>query len=1516
MNAEAAETAQRAAAYAAAVTHAQLAIHLLGADGWQTHYPLMLRLHLLAAEAAFLNADNDLSEEPIETILTSARSTLDKASAYAIQILSYNTQNKQAAAIEAGLSVLRELGVPLSAGPPPVFTLEDFCDLPVMSDRRTLAAIEVLAALLAPVYATRPDLYLVIILTILDLTKTHGLTPAACYAIVIYAIAIVWHNDIEAACHFGRLGRQLIARFDDRRYLYQVKTTFDMFLLQWEEHFSKVKSAMLQNIRTLLEAGSRAFVSACLNNDTFLNVLVGNPLAHAQEAMEQNMRQLARVREQYRERDGPLWIQCVAHLRGLVEEPTQFAGPYFDEVVDLPAVKANHLHNTLRHYYILKTLLCYHLDDYHAAYAHAKQAELKAPLIGSDIYLHLLPFYQSLTLLQLPQALSEHGEKLDENVGNLRLWAKHAPMNYQHKLDIVLAERERVAGNVGAALGYYEQAIAGARQNGYLQDEALANELYGRFWLERGNDKFAQLQLREAHALYLRWGAGAITAHLEEQYSQWLNTDVIEIGGSTLEPNIIETHGSLVIHSVLRTAEVIAGELSLEKLLQTLMSILIQNAGAQRAYLITERDGQWLIEAEGDVNASEPRVLQHIGVEDNDQVPSAIVHYVAHTRQMVLLTDAASAGQFRQDPSIRRRQVKSVLSMPLINRGQLSGILYLENNLASHVFTSERVKLLKLLSSQMAISIDQARLYEQLEEKVAERTRALGFAEEQIRTLFENSPLGIGLTTLEGKILATNNTLLQMTGFAEAEVLHRCVTNFYVNPEQRADLLERLSTSNSVNIYGVKFKRKNGSYFLANMHVSKVKREEQQVILAMIEDVTEQVQLTKQLQQEIAERKLAEEEYQSQIALVDSLLDVALDTIEIFDANDLSYIKWNRTFNELTGYSDEEIIKMNPAEDFFDEADLPKVNAAVEEALISGMVTEVATLLTKDGSRVPMEYTGSVTKDPAGNPLYFIAIGRDITERVQAEEQLRFQATLLKAVQEAIIVTSLVDGTIVYWNPIAEQLFGWTAEEAIGRTTVELVLAADEQMQERYAEIAATLIAGKGWSGEYLARRRDGTLIPLRSNVSPVFNPAGGPIYAISIVVDITERKQAELALQQTNHSLNQRLEELSTLNLIAQTVSTVVDLADALDIVVASITRLFDAETTAVFLLSDSRDSRSDLTLFSFFDSRFPLFSVGGNSEGEVVPPGSGQKGMVIPIEDGPLIQTLWEDGQSVVNSDAQPDPPLTPFLDILSPNQARSLLLVPLLSQGNPIGVMSIAAKQTGREFTPDERRLAETVAAQITAALETARRFEQTQKIATMEERNRLARELHDSVTQSLYGLDLFANAIDQALSAGRIERVSEHAEQIRELSQSALADLRLLIFELRPPLLEEAGLAGALQSRLESVEGRVGVATELEVAAEKSLSANIEAELYAVSMEALNNVLKHAQADQVTVILDYDQQRCRLTIRDNGLGFDLEAAQTGGGFGLRMMVERVERIGGTMTLDTSPGKGTIVTVEVTV
>jgi PAS domain S-box-containing protein len=638
----------------------------------------------------------------------------------------------------------------------------------------------------------------------------------------------------------------------------------------------------------------------------------------------------------------------------------------------------------------------------------------------------------------------------------------------------------------------------------------------------------------------------------------------------------------------------------------------------------------------------------------------------------------------------------------------------------------------------------------------------LSFDEEQIRILFENSQLGIGLTTLEGKVLAANSSLLRMTGYTETELLEGNVIDLYVNPKARIELLEQLSTAKAVNNFGVALKRKDGSSIIANMNVSRIIRDGQEVLLAIIEDVT---------------------------------------------------------------------------------------------------------------------------------------------ERLRIEEQLRFQAQLLDTVEQAVIVTNM-SGHVVYWNPFAEQLYGWSAEEAVGRRTRDLRLISSGEAQQLNDEIVACMQTGESWSGEYLMRRRDGARLPVQTTISPITDPAGELTHIIGISVDITERKQAEI-------EINTRIGQLETLNLIGQTVSTVIGLREKVEIVATTMTRLFDATQVSINLLN--RD-QSEITVFAYFDRRLPVTSSGEEREAETNRGSSELEGMVFQIRDDPIARQLFEEKTAMVMSQPHNNPYLAPHRELLPKQQVECLMLVPMVSQGAVTGVITVATDQPGREFLPDEVTLAETIAGQIAGAIEVARLFEQAQQLAVTEERNRLARELHDSVTQALYSINLFANAAHLALSSDKEEVAAEHIQALRELVDEAMRDMRLLIFELRPPILKEVGLEAALKARLDAVESRSGITVQFEVEGQNELSTDMQAELYRVGQEALTNVVKHAGAKQLTLRLKFTPHHAKLEIQDDGIGFDLAHAQLSGKLGLQSMSERMQQIGGTFTIDSQPGHGTLVCVEV--
>jgi serine phosphatase RsbU (regulator of sigma subunit) len=338
-----------------------------------------------------------------------------------------------------------------------------------------------------------------------------------------------------------------------------------------------------------------------------------------------------------------------------------------------------------------------------------------------------------------PIARSQYLSQVRANQEKMQTWAFHAPMNYQHKYDLVAAEIARVLGDRLEAIDLYDRAIATASLNQYLQEEALFSELAAKFYLELGKDKIARVYLTDAYYAYARWGSQAKIQDLGQKYSQLLApilqqensfytgetmAETIAIGITSTSKNV---SNFLDLETVIKASQAISGEINVEELLSTLIRILIENAGASKGSLILERDGELLIVAKC---LGEHCYLPNIALSQSQHLPITAINYVWRTRETLVINDIAVA-----DPYIIQHQPKSVLCTAIVNQGQAIGILYLENSLATGAFTAERLEVLKILSSQAAISIENALLYQTLEDKVAERTAELAQANQSISAL-------------------------------------------------------------------------------------------------------------------------------------------------------------------------------------------------------------------------------------------------------------------------------------------------------------------------------------------------------------------------------------------------------------------------------------------------------------------------------------------------------------------------------------------------------------------------------------------------------------------------------------------------------------------------------------------------------------------------------------------------------------------------------------------------------------
>jgi len=425
---------------------------------------------------------------------------------------------------------------------------------------------------------------------------------------------------------------------------------------------------------------------------------------------------------------------------GKTKNPCHLIGEAYDEEVALSLLRAANDMGLMCNVYCHKAILCYLFQEYDQAVEYLASTEPYLRAVIGMMAFAVFHFYDSLAHLALfPEVVVLKQERILEKVSvnqeKMYKWAQYAPMNFQHKWYLVEAERARVLGKESDAREFYDNAITLAQEHEFVQEEALANELAGKFYLARGQHHVARHYLYDAHYAYQRWGAVAKVKDLETRYPQFLLHAQSGPGQAVFGTmTASQMSSTLDFTSVLKAAQAISSEIVLDKLLDTLMHTVIENAGAQKGFLILSKEDALVIEAEKSVNKADVVTLRSIPIEARQDLPMMLIRYVERTKEDVVLNDARQESYFTADPYIATQYPQSILCIPLLNQGKLSGLLYLENTSTPGAFTPERLAVLKVLSSQAAIAIENAQLYSTLEQRVTERTQELQQKNEELET--------------------------------------------------------------------------------------------------------------------------------------------------------------------------------------------------------------------------------------------------------------------------------------------------------------------------------------------------------------------------------------------------------------------------------------------------------------------------------------------------------------------------------------------------------------------------------------------------------------------------------------------------------------------------------------------------------------------------------------------------------------------------------------------------------------
>jgi formate hydrogenlyase transcriptional activator len=637
----------------------------------------------------------------------------------------------KAAALESEIAAIRRelAGTPIAS----------LIDLPVLSDPQVKLCMRLLMNVWASAYiAADADLIDWIAAKMVRLSLAHGNTEESASGYVIHGITVGSRlGDYAAGHEFGKLALRVNERFDDLRSRAKVCEQFGCFVNHWREPLRDCMAHTQRGYRSGLESGDFTYATYSIFVESWYGLLVSRELRAFQREYGPVVGFLRQIKYHTFADLQQLILNWGLALQGATGRPGSLSGDGFDERAYR---KTAAMPFFLVFYYVPKLHLLYTSGHYRAACAVARKAEGVIGSLTGTIWPALLLYYQALTLTALYPAATdrerrEYWSKLQAAEARLRIWAENCPESYRHRHLLVAAEMARVEGRHSDAIEHYEAAIRAAERSDFLHDLALANELYGKLWRARGQDGVAAVYLSAAYRTYERWGAAAKVRDLLERHADVIRPGTARGGGAatTALATTEAPAGTLDFFTVLKATQAIAGRIDLSQLLATLLRILLENAGAQRGFLLLGEDGKWSVQAEGTAGSGDVRVLHSVPVQ-GAALAATVVNYVRRTAEHVVLADASSEPAYASDPYVARHRPRSVLCAPVLNQGRLIGAIYLENNLTDGAFTAEHTQMVQILAAHAAGAIRNAQLFAEVS-RLRDRLQAENvYLHEEIKT--------------------------------------------------------------------------------------------------------------------------------------------------------------------------------------------------------------------------------------------------------------------------------------------------------------------------------------------------------------------------------------------------------------------------------------------------------------------------------------------------------------------------------------------------------------------------------------------------------------------------------------------------------------------------------------------------------------------------------------------------------------------------------------------------------------
>ncbi len=745
LNLEAAQKARASTAYRAAFVYAQTGIELVRSTGWQYHYSTMLQLHNLAAETAFLVGDFEQVSQIREAVLNKAKSLLDRVFVEETQIQAYCAQKQYEQAVSIGLQILKQLGIALPMQPSPLsvkrqlsktknllrgFSTEALFALPKMQTLDTIAALRIMELLLTAAFFVSRPLAMMIPLVGIQKSLVQGNCNWSSSFYSFYSFVLSGSTPIEACYQAGQVALEVLNQCPNPTIEGKVKILVAYFSQLWGQPLRNSLPLLRSGTQAAINAGDPSYVAMGYCTEIWTRFCLGDSIGALLTQVEVYRQAVIELKDQQSEQILTLLQPLLLNFVESSPQPHSLIGLAFDETQIIAQCQASKNSTILASIYAYKAWLAYWFNDRTVALEYANLQVSYEQDNLSNCMIVLRWWFDALIRLAAYPGCDRDQRKIllkqiTANQRKLQHRADHNPIDFQHKCDLLNAERNRVLGRFDQAMQDYDQAIALAKKNKYVQDEALANELAARFYLDRGKAQIAQHYLIDAYYAYARWGAKAKVEDLQRRYPNLL-TPILQKAPAVLKLNSTlgvsqtiatstqtATSSALDFTTIFKLSQALSSEIDLAQLIERLLRIVVEHAGANRCVLLLHEE-EWIVKAvaQTDETGSWDLTLSAIVLDQYPDLPLSLIRSVKRSLKPTVIANATAHALIAVDPYILRQKPKSVLCLPVLHQAKPLAILYLENQVTIDAFTHDRLEILNLLCSQAAISLENARLYQ------------------------------------------------------------------------------------------------------------------------------------------------------------------------------------------------------------------------------------------------------------------------------------------------------------------------------------------------------------------------------------------------------------------------------------------------------------------------------------------------------------------------------------------------------------------------------------------------------------------------------------------------------------------------------------------------------------------------------------------------------------------------------------------------------------------------------------